>query len=32
MTEAHETAIGVLREHRPALDAVMRRLLDREGP
>jgi cell division protease FtsH len=30
MTEAHETAVGVLRDHRPALDAVMRRLLDRE--
>jgi cell division protease FtsH len=30
MTEAHQAAIGVLREHRPALDAIMRRLLDRE--
>jgi cell division protease FtsH len=30
MTEAHNTAVGVLRDQRPALDAVMRRLLDRE--
>jgi cell division protease FtsH len=30
MTEAHETAVGVLRDHRAALEAVMRRLLDRE--
>jgi len=30
MTEAHDTAAGVLRGHRAALEAVMRRLLDRE--
>ena len=30
MTEAHESALKVLREHRAALDAVMHQLLDRE--
>jgi cell division protease FtsH len=30
MTEAHAAAVRVLREHRPVLEAVMRRLLDRE--
>jgi cell division protease FtsH len=30
MTEAHETAVGLLREHRPALEAIMRRLLECE--
>jgi cell division protease FtsH len=30
MTGAHDRAVGVLRDHRAALDAVMRRLLDRE--
>jgi cell division protease FtsH len=30
MTEAYATAVRLLREHRPALDAIMRRLLERE--
>jgi cell division protease FtsH len=30
MTEAHDTAVAVLRENRPALDTIVRRLLERE--